>query len=132
MIELQPAPIQLPSPMKHQVKYVFITGGVVSSLGKGITSASLALLRGCWDVEGARHIRLDALVPAQRQKELRNSLRTGRRLEKECMAAALAKLSQAKALHDALEAVYRPYMDFAALTNFTAEEIRRIFSYTNS
>ena len=27
-----------------QVKYVFITGGVVSSLGKGITSASLALL----------------------------------------------------------------------------------------
>ena len=30
--------------MKHQVKYVFITGGVVSSLGKGITSASLALL----------------------------------------------------------------------------------------
>ncbi len=30
--------------MKHQTKYVFITGGVVSSLGKGITSASLALL----------------------------------------------------------------------------------------
>ena len=30
--------------MKKQVKFVFITGGVVSSLGKGITSASLALL----------------------------------------------------------------------------------------
>lgn len=30
--------------MKRQVKYVFITGGVVSSLGKGVTSASLALL----------------------------------------------------------------------------------------
>ena len=30
--------------MKKQVKYVFITGGVVRSLGKGITSASLALL----------------------------------------------------------------------------------------
>ena len=30
--------------MNKQVKYVFITGGVVSSLGKGITSASLALL----------------------------------------------------------------------------------------
>lgn len=29
---------------KKNVKYVFITGGVVSSLGKGITSASLALL----------------------------------------------------------------------------------------
>ena len=30
--------------MTKQVKYVFITGGVVSSLGKGVTSASLALL----------------------------------------------------------------------------------------
>ncbi|MBP5319814.1 MAG: CTP synthase [Kiritimatiellae bacterium] len=30
--------------MKQHVKYVFITGGVVSSLGKGVTSASLALL----------------------------------------------------------------------------------------
>ncbi len=30
--------------MKKQIKYVFITGGVVSSLGKGVTSASLALL----------------------------------------------------------------------------------------
>ena len=30
--------------MKRKVKYVFITGGVVSSLGKGVTSASLALL----------------------------------------------------------------------------------------
>ena len=29
---------------KKQVKYVFITGGVTSSLGKGVTSASLALL----------------------------------------------------------------------------------------
>ena len=30
--------------MKRHVKYVFITGGVVSSLGKGVTAASLALL----------------------------------------------------------------------------------------
>jgi len=30
--------------MKRQVKYIFITGGVVSSLGKGIASASLGLL----------------------------------------------------------------------------------------
>src|SRR4030066_2580867 len=29
---------------KKQVKYIFITGGVVSSLGKGIASASLGFL----------------------------------------------------------------------------------------
>ena len=30
--------------MKTKTKFVFVTGGVVSSLGKGITSASLACL----------------------------------------------------------------------------------------
>ena len=30
--------------MKNKTKFVFVTGGVVSSLGKGITSASLACL----------------------------------------------------------------------------------------
>ncbi|MBI4535941.1 MAG: hypothetical protein HY708_06655, partial [Ignavibacteriae bacterium] len=29
---------------RRQVKYIFVTGGVVSSLGKGITSASIGLL----------------------------------------------------------------------------------------
>ncbi|MEE9187281.1 MAG: CTP synthase, partial [Bacteroidota bacterium] len=29
---------------KNSVKYIFVTGGVVSSLGKGISSASLGLL----------------------------------------------------------------------------------------
>ena len=93
-----------------------------------IPEASLALIRGCQTVEGARHVRLDALVPGQRQKELRGDLRAGRRLEKECMAAALEQLTKAKALHDRLEAVYRPYMDFQALTEFTDREICRIFS----
>lgn len=41
--------------------------------------------------------------------------------------AALAKLREAKALHDEMEAVYRPYMDFDALTAFTDETIRKLF-----
>lgn len=31
----------------HQTKYIFISGGVVSSLGKGLTSASIAMLLEC-------------------------------------------------------------------------------------
>jgi CTP synthase len=31
-------------PLKKKVKYIFVTGGVVSSLGKGITASSLGLL----------------------------------------------------------------------------------------
>ena len=30
--------------LKKKVKFIFVTGGVVSSLGKGITAASLGLL----------------------------------------------------------------------------------------
>ncbi len=42
--------------------------------------------------------------------------------------SALDTLREAKALHDELEAVYRPYMDFAALTAFTDETAARLFS----
>ena len=37
----------------------------------------------------------------------------------------MEKLKQAKALHDELEAVYKPYMDFPALDGFTAQEIEK-------
>lgn len=39
------------------------------------------------------------------------------------MEQAIHRLHQAKALHDEMEAVYRPYMDFAALDAFTALQI---------
>lgn len=32
---------------QHQIKFIFVTGGVVSSLGKGVTAASLATLLEC-------------------------------------------------------------------------------------
>ena len=42
-------------------------------------------------------------------------------------AEAYEALRLAKELHDELEAVYRPYMDFAALTEYTEETIRKLF-----
>ena len=42
-------------------------------------------------------------------------------------AEACEKLRQAKALHDALEAVYRPCVDFDALTAYTAKNVEEIF-----
>ncbi len=35
---------------RSSTKYIFVTGGVVSSLGKGITAASLGMLLKCWGV----------------------------------------------------------------------------------
>ena len=43
-------------------------------------------------------------------------------------ADAYEKLAAAKKLHDELEAVYRPYMDFEALSAFTDAEIEKLFS----
>ena len=42
---------------------------------------------------------------------------------------AYRELAEAKALHDELEAVYRPYMDFPALTAYTEETVKRVFSF---
>ena len=41
---------------------------------------------------------------------------------------ALELLRQAKKLHDELEAFYRPYMDFEALTLYTENVIHQLFS----
>lgn len=39
---------------------------------------------------------------------------------------AIELLANAKALHDEMEAVYKPYMDFAALDSFTAKQIQQL------
>jgi len=44
------------------------------------------------------------------------------------LTQAMDELREAKTLHDKLEAVYRPYMDFDALTKYTDETIERLFS----
>ena len=41
--------------------------------------------------------------------------------------SALEKLREAKALHDQLEALYRPHMDFDALTLYTENVIQNLF-----
>ena len=46
---------------------------------------------------------------------------------KEKYAEAYAALAEAKALHDELESLYRPYMDFEALTKYTDEYIEQLF-----
>lgn len=40
---------------------------------------------------------------------------------------AYEKLRESKELHDVLEAIYRPYVDFCALTKFTEQKLEEIF-----
>ena len=53
----------------------------------------------------------------------------GERLQSErALAAGIGELREAKVLHDKLEAIYRPYMDFDALTAYTEAYIEELFA----
>ena len=61
-------------------------------------------------------------------KERRRAVRAAKREGARYLRAACETLREAKALHDELEAVYRPYMDFPSLDALAAKEIARVFS----
>ena len=53
----------------------------------------------------------------------------GEQLQSErALGAGIEELRKAKALHDRLEAVYKPYMDFEALTAYTDDSIEKLFA----
>ena len=58
---------------------------------------------------------------AEKRESRENALRDA------VCARAVERLREAKRLHDELEAVYRPYVDFAALTNFTENCLWELF-----
>ena len=89
-----------------------------------LPGTGLALVGG--SAEGTRCLRPDALLPPESGEE-RQARRRALKTRDAALESAVAELRRAKALHDELEAVYRPYMDFAALTAFTDRTIDEIF-----
>ena len=51
-----------------------------------------------------------------------------KKVSRALLAAATETLAQAKALHDELEAVYHPYVDFAGVDALAEEHIRRLLA----
>ena len=92
-----------------------------------LPGSGLALLAGDWVLPASRHVRLDVMAADSISAEARAERRRGLRASDAALGEALAKLETAKALHDELEAVYRPHVDFAALTAFTEEAVAGIF-----
>jgi len=62
-----------------------------------------------------RHIRLDALVEKDISATMRREFRECRKLQNTLISRAIAVLSQAKTLHDQLESIYNPHVDFEGL-----------------
>ena len=72
-----------------------------------------------------RHLRLDALA-APLPPDARAELRQARRESAVLYAGAVEMLRRAKELHDELEAVYRPHVDFSGVSALAAEHVRRM------
>ena len=73
-----------------------------------------------------RRSRLDALAARELSSEERAALRARKKESRALLSAATETLAQAKALHDELEAVYRPHVDFSGLDALAEEHIRRL------
>ena len=113
---------------QHVVEYLSPLDGV-STEAVLLPGLSAAFVRAAPALGNVKRIALDRLCGSMDEiKERRRALRAARRERTRCVEAACGVLGEAKALHDALEAVYRPYMDFPSLDAFTAKEIARIFA----
>lgn len=96
-----------------------------------LPSSKLAFAAQSTGIEAAEIINCDSHIPAAALKAAVTELREGEKLKFQLISLATAKLAEAKELHDELEAVYKPYMDFEALTRFTDEYIDNLFVNCN-
>lgn len=87
-----------------------------------------AFVSSAWSLEPSRRIHLDRYLSPDVRNGARDELRRTRQPRNDCTQLALERLRAAKSLHDELEAVYREYIDFSALSDFTAQQLDSIFT----
>ena len=83
---------------------------------------------GC-DLAAYRRIHIDAMISADHMKRWKGRLKFLRKLERTLHDEGIQILGEAKVAHDALEKIYRPYVDFAGVDELTEQELSRIESY---
>ena len=65
---------------------------------------------------------------AELSESQRKEVRRIAALRRSLAAEACISLRRAKELHDALETLYRPFVDFRALTRFEQKHLEKVFS----
>ena len=91
-----------------------------------IPERSLAFLTGPAEMEGFRTIRTESLVEKSAWQEGKSFLRLSNRVAEELLEEGMDHLAQAKHLHDQLEVMYRPHMDFSVPEQQTKQIIAEI------
>lgn len=76
-----------------------------------------------------RRLRIDSMAEGSLDRAQKARLRLLRRLRRELEEEAVSALTRAKSGHDALEALYRPCVDFAAVDALCERELARLCAY---
>ena len=82
---------------------------IIPSLSLAFLSSSPALP---YNGRPYRHIRLDSMASGELLRQQKPRLRFARKVSSALVDEAVASLAQAKAMHDDLEALYNPHVDF--------------------
>ncbi|MBR5536919.1 MAG: hypothetical protein IKU58_03365, partial [Clostridia bacterium] len=75
---------------------------------------------------GHRSIRVDAMLDADGLRQNRARLRLLAKVEEELLAEAVEHIAAAHALHDRMEALYRPHVNVAAMEGWYRELASRM------
>ena len=76
--------------------------------------------------KASRTIRVDAMLPAEGLRQVRAKVRLLAKVEGELLDEAVEHIAAAHALHDRMEELYRPHVDFGALEQFCRQEADRL------
>lgn len=84
-----------------------------------------------YDGPAYRRVRLEGMIAPAHLKRCKSRLRFIRRVEAALREEGLEALRDAKAAHDAMEAVYQPHVDFEGVDRCVAQELARIEAYAS-
>lgn len=75
----------------------------------------------------SRHIRLDNIISKDNTAHIRLQVRTGERMSKNALGIATKTLADAKAIHDKIEDIYNPHVDFDGVYREAQRHIELLF-----
>ncbi len=94
-----------------------------------ISLALIATKQGFAEAEKVdRNIRLDALISKEKIQENRAKIRTITKLREALIDEAVLNLKEAKVMHDEIEEIYNPFVDFDALYAIADKHVKTILS----
>jgi len=111
--------ILCPAPMRpDQLEHL-----IIPSLGLAFLSSTHQIQ---YEDDSYRHIRLDAMVDTKRLKSQKTRLRFAKKVSALLLEEAIRTLTDAKHIHDKLEGIYNPYVDFDGVYDLAEEHLGRL------